>query len=329
MSKRRKRKRKPPRKSLARRLQRPLWALLGLFGLAFAATVLSSRRIHPLEDEDWDNLLDEDLPPGRRSPFPSVSVSVDGPGGALLVDDGGSGGLPVLLVHGLGGSGEQWRAQLEHLRPERRTLAVELRGHGRSEPAIDGDYSIAAYAGDLEAVCDDLGLESFVLAAHSLGALTALEYASRHPDRVAGLLLVDPNGDQSRLPQSEVEAFLKPLRESPGEEMRWYFKQILVGAEPEVAEQVLDDLDALAPEAVVASLEAAASYPAAETLNRYPGPKLSVISDMNSLPYSLHRLLPELPVTLIAGTSHWPMMDRPDDFNRILDGFLGRVRAAG
>ncbi len=303
-----------------RRSYRPLWALLGLAVLAALATVLSSRRIRPMKDEDWDTLLDEDGSP--RGPFPSVRLRLAGPAGELAVDDGGSGGLPVVLVHGLGGSAESWRPQLDHLRADRRALAVELRGHGGSEPPADGDYGVERLADDLGAAVDDLGLESFVLAGHSLGGAVAVEYAARRPERVAGLLLVDPSGDQTRAPRAETAAFLDTLRADPAGEMRFYFKQVLIGAAPGVAERVLADLDRVPPEALLAALESIAGYGAAAALARYPGPKLAVISDLNALPNSLHRLVPDLPAVLLGATSHWPMLDRPDDFNRVLDGFL-------
>jgi pimeloyl-ACP methyl ester carboxylesterase len=60
-------------------------------------------------------------------------------------------------------------------------------------------------------------------------------------------------------------------------------------------------------------------------LERYPGPRLSVISDLNALPYSLHNLLEDLPRHLMTRTSHWLMMDRPEDFNELMDGFLEQV----
>ena len=122
-------------------------------------------------------------------------TQVTGPAGALEVDDGGRGGLPVVLVHSLAGNSTHWTAQLEHLRRDRRAVALDLRGHGRSEPPKDGDYTIAAMAGDIAAVVDTLGLDRFVLVGHSMGGGVALAYAGAHPDRVAGLVLVDPIGD--------------------------------------------------------------------------------------------------------------------------------------
>lgn len=308
-----------------RRRVRPLWTLAGIFALGVLATWLSSRRIHPLEE--WEGFLDEEeLPPRGREPFPSTPLEVPGPAGTLFVEDGGIDALPVVFVHGLGGTGSQWEAQLAHLRPWTRALALDLRGHGRSAPAGGGAYAVADLAADVTAVADELGLERFVLVGHSLGGSVAIEVARREgAERVAGVVLVDPNGDQTKIPRAELDSFLASLRAAPADELRWYFKQVLAGAAPGVAERVIGDLEATTPEALVAALASSFEYSPAAALADYDGPVLSVISDMNTLPYSLHELVPELPVRPIAGTSHWLMLDRPDELNRLLEEFLEKL----
>ena len=57
-------------------------------------------------------------------------------------------------------------------------------------------------------------------------------------------------------------------------------------------------------------------------LRAYPGPRLSVITPGGDTPNDLHRLVPELDHEEMAGTSHWMQLDRPGEFNRILDRFL-------
>lgn len=57
-------------------------------------------------------------------------------------------------------------------------------------------------------------------------------------------------------------------------------------------------------------------------LQRYRGPKLAVITSENDKPYDLHMLSPEMPHKVVPGTSHWLHMDKPEEFDRILDEFL-------
>jgi pimeloyl-ACP methyl ester carboxylesterase len=66
-------------------------------------------------------------------------------------------------------------------------------------------------ASDIAAVVDTLGLERFVLVGHSMGGGAALVYAGDHPDRVAGLLLVDPIGDGKQIPAEAKTGFLQEL----------------------------------------------------------------------------------------------------------------------
>ena len=201
-------------------------------------------------------------------------------------------------------------------------MALDFRGHGESDPAEDGDYSIEGLAGDVVAVADQLGLRRFVLAGHSLGSAVAIEYAARHPDRVAGLLLVDANGDMSRVPREQVEPFLTALREDPLGELESYYRQLVLSGDRDAASWVIEDLRLTHEDAIPASLDSSSRYQPLPALERYRGPKLSLISDMNSLPYSLHNLVPGLPVHLMTGTGHWLMMDRPEAFNHLMEEFV-------
>lgn len=326
------------RRSTYPRRRRPkglLWTLLGLFTFGLFATLLASRR-----REIFDDLLEPEPDRRRREPSPEApeekpagevpgeSLWIAGPAGNLYIRDGGGEhpeALPVLFLHSLAGNGGQWALQLDHLRRHRRAVALDFRGHGESDPAEDGDYSIHGLAADVAAAADQLGLRRFLLAGHSLGSSAAIEYASRHPERVAGLLLVDPNGDQSRLPEREATAFLDSLRSDPLGELDSYFRQLVVGGDHDAARWVLEDLRLTHEDAVVGALEDSVRYKVTAALDRYKGPRLAIVSDLNRLPISLHVLAPDLPVRFMAGTGHWIMMDRPAAFNVLLDEFVEQV----
>jgi pimeloyl-ACP methyl ester carboxylesterase len=307
-----------------------LWILLGLFGVGLAAALFGRRR----DEEEAEPWREPEAAPGHDHPEPappeSLSVWIAGPAGNLYVRDGGvmnGDALPVLFLHSLAGKGSQWDLQLDHLRRHRRAVALDFRGHGDSDPAEDGDYSIAGLAQDVEAAADQLDLRRFVLAGHSLGALVAIEYAGRHPERVAGLLLADPNGDQTRVPREQMEPFLTAVREEPHRELDSYFRQLILGGDRDAGRWVLEDLQDTHEDAIPGALDGATRYSPLAALARYPGPKLSIVSDMNNLPFSLHRLVPDLPTRLMHGTGHWLMMDRPEVFNHLLEEFLDQVGA--
>lgn len=308
-----------------------LWILLSLLTLGLTALLAAAGRGGIFEDFEPE-------PARRRKPQPEDDAAPEvegealwlcGPSGNLYIRDGGADehpeALPILFLHSLGGNGGQWALQLDHVRRHRRGVALDFRGHGESDPAEDGDYTVAGLASDVAAVADQLSLRRFFLAGHSLGSAVAIEYAGRHPERVAGLVLVDPNGDLSRMPAKESRPFLESLRADPLAELDSYFRQLVVGGDPDAASWVLEDLRLTYEDAIPKAVEGTLGYHPLPALERYKGPRLSIISDMNRLPYSLHNLLPDLPTHLMTGTGHWMMMDRPEAFNRLLDGFVEKV----
>jgi len=251
-------------------------------------------------------------------------VRIAGPAGALAVDDGGKGGLPVVLVHSLAGTSAHWARQLEHLRATQRALAFDLRGHGASDPPRNRDFSLSALAGDIAAVVDALGIQRFVLAGHSLGGGAALSYAGAHPDRLAALLLLDPIGDGKQIPAQQADSFLQGLEADYEAVIQGYWAQI-AGPNQAVKERLLADLRATPRDTVVPGFREGMRFDPDPSLASYRGPILSVVTPYNDEPFSLHRLGKGFPHRMIAGTGHWIQLDQPDEFNHLLDEFLLEV----
>ncbi len=104
-------------------------------------------------------------------------------------------GAPIVLCHGITATRRyvvQGSRSLE--RAGHRVIAYDARGHGDSDPAPEGEgYGYPRLVADLErVVAAEVGEGRFVLAGHSMGAHTAVAYALRHPDRLAGLVVVGP-----------------------------------------------------------------------------------------------------------------------------------------
>ncbi|PYO41308.1 MAG: alpha/beta hydrolase [Gemmatimonadetes bacterium] len=259
-------------------------------------------------------------------------TAVRGPAGTLYVDDGGESRDedPVVFVHSLAGNATQWAAQLAHLRPRRRAVALDLRGHGRSAEPADGNYAIPAIGADVAAAVDALDLERFVLVGHSAGGAVAVACAADLGDRISGLLLVDPNGDQRRLPAEMLATFFAEL-DSPayGETVRAHWTRITEGGVPAVRTAVIRDLEQTPRRTFIEVFRALSAFEPIPALERYRGPKLSLITALNESPIALHRLARDLPHRLVPGTGHWIHMDKPGVFNRLLDAFLSECSRSG
>lgn len=99
-------------------------------------------------------------------------------------------GTPVVLLHGTSASHAVWEPIATALASSALVVAVDQRGHGRSDKPKTG-YDGASFADDVITVLDALELDRAIVAGHSLGARNAWLAASRHTDRVAAVMAID------------------------------------------------------------------------------------------------------------------------------------------
>jgi len=98
----------------------------------------------------------------------------------------------VLLTHGYTGSSRDWAKLVPALAEKHTAIAWDLRGHGKSAAPDDpAYYSVESSLDDMIALLDRAGAARAVLIGHSLGGYLSLAFQLAHPERVAGLVLVD------------------------------------------------------------------------------------------------------------------------------------------
>ena len=98
-------------------------------------------------------------------------------------------GLPLVVLHGLFGSGSNWRSVARELAATHSVISVDLRNHGGSPWADSMDYD--EMAGDVLQLIERLKLDRPMLMGHSMGGKVAMALALRHPGRIGGLIVVD------------------------------------------------------------------------------------------------------------------------------------------
>ncbi|MEV6616762.1 alpha/beta hydrolase [Streptomyces sp. NPDC051051] len=97
----------------------------------------------------------------------------------------------VLLLHGLMGRASHWASTARWLSERHRAVALDQRGHGRSDKPPRAAFTREAYVEDAEAALEQLGLAPAVLVGHAMGALTAWQLAAKRPDLISGVIICD------------------------------------------------------------------------------------------------------------------------------------------
>ena len=226
--------------------------------------------------------------------------------------------VTVVLVSSIAGSPAQWAPQVDHLRPDYDVVAVTLPGHAGT-PGAD-TYTVEALAEFVLAQVEGRG--RLVLVGHSGGALVAAHLAAARPDRVVGLLLVDPGTDGRAFPAEMAAPMLAALRsEAYPHVAAEHWSALLDGASDATREQALSDLRATDPEALPDFLEAMGTYDALTPIRSVAAarPVVAVVTPMSEGPDAVAAAADGVKVVRAEGTSHWVQLDRPAVVNGAVD----------
>jgi pyruvate dehydrogenase E2 component (dihydrolipoyllysine-residue acetyltransferase) len=247
---------------------------------------------------------------------------------------GPTGAPRVVFVHGLGGSYETWSLNLPAFAERFRICALDLVGAGSSDkPAMD--YSVPSLAGFLARFLDALGgdWQRVSLVGHSLGGAIALAFASRYPERVDQLVLVDSAGLGPEI-DAEVLNLMRtaPTIEGIRAELTHFFAHSGLVQQALVEQLYQQRIQPGAREALLATAEAAFGgnqqrIDLRVTLASLPNELLVVWGNADSVIPVAHaqqaRHVPKGKVEIFEACGHCPHIERADAFNQLATTFLG------
>jgi sigma-B regulation protein RsbQ len=235
----------------------------------------------------------------------------------------GSGKATVVLVHGWTCDSSSWDAQVPVLAKHYRVITLDLPGHGRSGAPKDGKFSIELFARAVEAVRAEARADKIVLVGHSMGAPVIRQYARLFPEHVAGLVAVDGPLDM----RGFGEGFRPPSVAGPeGLKAReGMIRGMFTPQTPPALQQKILDMMLRAPEATAVGAMNAMFDPALRKTDVTPMPALTIWAGTNNqLPdvEQMKKVLPHYSQTQVAGTGHFVMMEKPDEFNQLVTSFV-------
>ena len=113
----------------------------------------------------------------------------------------------LVMLHGVSQQAHSWDLVSLALSPDYHVIALDQRGHGDTDWAADGNYSLDAMQADIDGVIDALGLNDFNLMGHSMGGRNSFIWASRHPETLRSLTIVDTGPETQRRGQDRIRQF--------------------------------------------------------------------------------------------------------------------------
>jgi pimeloyl-ACP methyl ester carboxylesterase len=236
------------------------------------------------------------------------------------------GAAAVVLIHGAGGSRLSWPPQLRRL-AGRRTLAVDLPGHGAS-PSLARPVSIPDYAAALVEWMDAIHLEQALLVGHSMGGAVALWLALEHPRRVLGLGLLGAAAALKVSPVLLAEAANPDSLPAAIERIiRWSFSP----AAPARLKELTARRMAQVPSSVLyGDLLACDSFSVAQRLGEIRAPALVLSGSLDKMtpPEQARRLaegLPSARLELLPGAGHMLMHEQPQAVAQHLGRFAAEL----
>ncbi len=233
--------------------------------------------------------------------------------------------LAALFIHGSGGDREEWRAQLDGLSDRFTVVALELPGHGRSDPPAES--SVTAYADWVVDFVEALGLSKVVVVGCSLGSAITQWMALSPRPWLVGMGLVGA-GARLRVLQSFLDGILAASPESLASFADY---ALAPDANDRVRSKVRDRFLTGSAEVIHGDLTACDRFDMMAKLADISLPTCIIVGEQDRLTpvkYSLflHDNIKGSQLAVVPGAGHLVMMERPDEFNRHLGAFLSTLQ---
>jgi pimeloyl-ACP methyl ester carboxylesterase len=233
---------------------------------------------------------------------------------------------PLVLIHGAGGTTLHWPPHLRRLR-QTDVHALDLPGHGHSPgPGLD---TIAGYRDVVLAWADALSLRSFVLTGHSMGGAIAQDFALRHPERLAGLVLVG-SGARLRVHPDILQGVQQDFPATAKLICDW---ALSASGSAKSRRQYLRRLLEVDPAVLLGDFQACDGFDVRERLGDISLPTLVIGGSEDRLTppkYSrfLQEHIPGAELLLVEGAGHMVMLEQMQKVTEAIATFLARLNGA-
>lgn len=253
------------------------------------------------------------------------AVSSDGQ--RIHYKESGSGNTAIIFIHGWLGNTEWWNDQREYFTSEHHIIQMDLTGHGKSDSSRE-DWTSSQYADDIKAVADAIESQEIILVGHSMSGAYVLEASLKIP-KAKALVLIDTlkNLDES-FTDEQVEQILSIYRSDFKNAVENILPQYLFAEQtpPDVKERVQKEFLQNEPEKAINALKPLYKTDFKSIAKQVQIPVIAINSDASPTNLEGNRkYLKDYDYVTIAEVGHYPMLEKPEEFNLILDKVLQKL----
>jgi pimeloyl-ACP methyl ester carboxylesterase len=273
--------------------------------------------------------------------LPTAANAAEWDKGAVRAPDGlsivfearGKGDTALVFLHGMTGDRQYWKNQVGVFAADYRVVAIDQAGHGESGKDRK-TWTLDGLAGDVEAVVKRLGLKRVILVGHSMGGPVALLAAKRMPGIVVVVIGVDNlQNAEVKLPEEVRKHFLDGLAKDYTSTMRAGFDSLLPeNVDPAVKTFLLARTDGADSKAILGLMRDLFALDTATLLKEAKVPVRCINSAggyklFTPTAVETNRKHADFAAVTIDAVGHYPMLEKPGEFNRKLRDVLGELAA--
>jgi pimeloyl-ACP methyl ester carboxylesterase len=246
-------------------------------------------------------------------------------GASIVGEVRGTGETALVFLHGWGGDREYWKNQVAAFAGDYRIVALDQAGHGESRTDRK-DSTVSALGGDVETVVKDLGLKRVILVGHSMGGPVALAAAKRLPGTVVAVIAVDTlQNAEATFPADLAEKLLAGIeKDFKGTIRAGFFTGLLPEkVDPELAGWLATKAEGQNPKTAVALMRDIFGLDTAKLLREAKAPVRCINSGggyafFKPTAVDVNKKYADFAAVSIDAVGHYPMLEKPDEFNRDL-----------
>ncbi len=255
-------------------------------------------------------------------------------GTTIYFEEAGS-GEPLVLIHGIGGSTEDWATVMPRFAGHSRVIALDVRGFGRSAKP-KGPYSAEQWAADVAALLRYLQIGQAVIVGHSMGGVVAQRILLDYPGQVKAAVLVSTSSQVNEKASAYWEAQADQIEEEglgPMIERRQAaYDEDFIASHPEVIASDERRLRLNDKKAYAAGARAVARYHFTEELKSVAKPVLIIqgLDDIQTPPGGsviMSRAIPGARLEMLEHCGHSVMNDQPEKLITLVQGFLDEMNS--